>query len=362
MQRFFGIAQDTSGNVIPSCSVRVSLAGSATLATLFSDNVYTPLANPFTSETDGAYQFYVRDGRYDIVLTKTGITFDDDDTADVLIADRLSIISPAQITANQNDYSPSNAVNTSIWRLTSDATRTITGIAAPTQTSGTIGTSLRLVNVGSFDILLADQSSSSVAANQIITGETTFLELRPTESVDLVYDGTSTKWRVLTERASRASFSLTKVVANGPVTTSNTEVDLINVSVPGNVLSSSQAIRMVAAATVDIASAAQTCTVRIRIGGTIVTSASVASNAGAGASALYVNGWIQANGSSTSQFAALSINGSAFASTPFGSASLGSITSIDTNVDQTLRLTWAVTNATSTLLLTPRNALAEIIR
>ena len=37
--------------IIPSCTVRVYLTGTTTLATIYSDNISTPLANPFTAHT-----------------------------------------------------------------------------------------------------------------------------------------------------------------------------------------------------------------------------------------------------------------------------------------------------------------------
>ena len=52
----------------PSCTVQVFLAGTVTLATLFSDNVGTPLGNPFTANSSGYFSFYAGNGRYDVKL------------------------------------------------------------------------------------------------------------------------------------------------------------------------------------------------------------------------------------------------------------------------------------------------------
>jgi hypothetical protein len=55
----------------PQCTVTVYATGTTNLATLHSDNVGTPLANPFTANTNGSWGFYTANGRYDIVLSKT---------------------------------------------------------------------------------------------------------------------------------------------------------------------------------------------------------------------------------------------------------------------------------------------------
>jgi hypothetical protein len=55
----------------PSCTVTVFQHATTNLATLHSDNSGTPLANPFTANTNGSYGFYTADGHYDIVLSKT---------------------------------------------------------------------------------------------------------------------------------------------------------------------------------------------------------------------------------------------------------------------------------------------------
>lgn len=58
----------------PSCTVTVYNAGTVTPSTIFSDNVGTPKANPFTANADGDWFFYVANGRYDIQFSGTGIS------------------------------------------------------------------------------------------------------------------------------------------------------------------------------------------------------------------------------------------------------------------------------------------------
>lgn len=109
-----------------------------------------------------------------------------------------SVLSPAQITANQNDYNPAGLASAIQLRLTSDAPRTITGIAANANyTNAGVGGRLHLIqNVGSFSITLANESASSTAANRFSIGAD--LTIQPNESAAIIYDGDSQRWRLFT--------------------------------------------------------------------------------------------------------------------------------------------------------------------
>lgn len=96
-------------------------------------------------------------------------------------------LSPAQITADQDDYDVGDA---SFIRLDSDASRTITGIS-----QGSDGKHLILVNTGSFNITLANQSASSLAAHRFITGTGANITIGPDERVEATYDATTERWR-----------------------------------------------------------------------------------------------------------------------------------------------------------------------
>lgn len=58
----------------PASTVTVKIAGTSTLATLYSDEIGTPKSNPFTSNSiDASFEFYVDVGRFDITFSGTGI-------------------------------------------------------------------------------------------------------------------------------------------------------------------------------------------------------------------------------------------------------------------------------------------------
>lgn len=99
-------------------------------------------------------------------------------------------ISPTQLTANINDWAPTGFSTASTIRLSTDASRNITGIA-----SGSDGRVIILHNIGSQDAVLINESASSTAANRFALGGD--LTLSPSYSVTLRYDSTSSRWRAI---------------------------------------------------------------------------------------------------------------------------------------------------------------------
>lgn len=96
---------------------------------------------------------------------------------------------PSQITSNQNNYAPTAA---SILRLSSDASRDITGLAI-----GQIaGSKTEFWNVGAQNIVLKHADSNSTAANQFTNNTGADITLAAGEEASLKYDGTTSRWRV----------------------------------------------------------------------------------------------------------------------------------------------------------------------
>jgi hypothetical protein len=56
----------------PACTVSIYVHGGGLANPIYSDNVGTILANPFTAQTNGHWQFYAANGRYDITLSGAG--------------------------------------------------------------------------------------------------------------------------------------------------------------------------------------------------------------------------------------------------------------------------------------------------
>lgn len=100
-------------------------------------------------------------------------------------------ISPAQIVADQNDYTPAGIAGAAILRINSDAARAITGIGG-----GADGRVLLVQNIGAFPINLATASGLSVAGNRFSFGVDRTLESGRT--ILLFYDVNVNRWRDLT--------------------------------------------------------------------------------------------------------------------------------------------------------------------
>src|SRR3569623_2025747 len=66
MQKYSDVVLDRNGNAIARAFVYVYLAGSGTLATIYSDNGSTTQTNPMQADNDGGFAFYAANGRYDI--------------------------------------------------------------------------------------------------------------------------------------------------------------------------------------------------------------------------------------------------------------------------------------------------------
>ena len=111
-----------------------------------------------------------------------------------------SVVSPAQLTADQNNYNPGGwdsipPDNRNSWfRLSSDASRNITGLQAP-PVGFEQGFVCLLHNIGSNNIVLIDESGLSTAGNRFaLAGDIT---LTPDSCAILQYDNTTTRWRAI---------------------------------------------------------------------------------------------------------------------------------------------------------------------
>lgn len=99
-------------------------------------------------------------------------------------------ITPAQITADQNDYAPAGLATAYVVRLSSDNdNRRINGIAG-----GVDGRILTLINIGAADIILPREVSSATAANRLYSD--LFLAAGGGSGI-LQYDGTLQRWSVI---------------------------------------------------------------------------------------------------------------------------------------------------------------------
>lgn len=99
-------------------------------------------------------------------------------------------ISPSQITSNQNDYNPTGLSTATVLRLSTDASRNITGLQG-----GADGRLIFIHNVGSNNIVLKDADTNSSAANRFAFSAD--ITMAADDGVILQYDSTSSRWRCI---------------------------------------------------------------------------------------------------------------------------------------------------------------------
>ncbi len=100
------------------------------------------------------------------------------------------VISPAQLTANTDDYAPTDGDKRHTWRLTTDTSRNLTGIVAPT-----VANDHFIFNVGSNDLVLVHDATST-AANRFYCPGSANVTLGANDSARIWYDTVTSRWRV----------------------------------------------------------------------------------------------------------------------------------------------------------------------
>lgn len=110
------------------------------------------------------------------------------------------VVAPAQITADQNDYTPAGLAAAGVLQIASDAARSISGLAG-----GAEGRVVSVINVGGQTITLLDDSAASAAANRFSLGSALALGAR--QAALLRYDGTAARWQAIAGPAGAVSYA-----------------------------------------------------------------------------------------------------------------------------------------------------------
>lgn len=133
-------------------------------------------------------------------------------------------ITPSQITSNQNDYNPTSLSSAAILRLSTDASRNITGLQG-----GADGRIIVIYNVGSFNIVIKDDDgATSTAANRFaLSGDVT---LAPDDGITLIYDSTATRWRCIGKSPGGATSSSGRVLIQSQTPTGTGTVTFSSIS------------------------------------------------------------------------------------------------------------------------------------
>jgi len=96
-----------------------------------------------------------------------------------------------QFTASGNNVDLGDGI---FFRVSTDASRDLTGL-----TNGIDGRCVRLVNIGSNNLVIRHQDANSDAANRFLCDTAANVTVSAEESVLCLYDSTTARWRVLTQ-------------------------------------------------------------------------------------------------------------------------------------------------------------------
>lgn len=163
MQRYTDFVTNQNGVPVVGASITVYQNGTLLTATLFSDAAGTvPLANPVSSDTLGGFWFYAADGRYDLVISGSGIS-----------------------TLNVNDVLLEDPLDGSAAKFSTVA---VTGLTGPVRANG--ASNMTLAQPGDVDYLVPDMTGQS---GKVLSN-----------------NGTSTEWI-----ASAGGGTVTSVAASG---------------------------------------------------------------------------------------------------------------------------------------------------
>jgi hypothetical protein len=135
-----------------------------------------------------------------------------------------NVVTPATITADQNDYAPTGHATAAALNLASNSWRVITGLAG-----GAPGRHVLIVNTGSNPIILSHANTGSTAANRFSFGGVS-LVLLPGDACELRYSAALSRWLEVTSIAeTRRALRLTSDTVNNNAT-ANTLADLPNLA------------------------------------------------------------------------------------------------------------------------------------
>lgn len=129
MKHYEDVVLDRNGNAIRDATVTVTDYPSGTTSTVYGSDALGSNVNPLTTDLDGRFDFYAKDGQYNLTISKTGITTETDgpvliqDTAGWAAMGGYGITGSGDQTAALNAALVSMAANgPRVLRLTDDIT------------------------------------------------------------------------------------------------------------------------------------------------------------------------------------------------------------------------------------------------
>jgi hypothetical protein len=122
-----------------------------------------------------------------------------------------SVLTPAAIAANMNDYAPAGIQTCNVLRINSSVAVTVTGLIAPSPSNGRV---LVIQNAQQYPITLTHNDAASAAANRFYFPDLQPHTLLPADNALFFYDiGSGGFWRPLVQFPSRAASAATIMLA-----------------------------------------------------------------------------------------------------------------------------------------------------
>lgn len=205
---------------------QVIINAAVTLQAAIDGQGTTPTEQTITTSIDlnaGTGQWLWRDAGDNNLMSISDVTGVTVDQAFAYTGD----ISPAALAAGSTaDYAPAGLATATVLRLTPNgAGSTLTGL-----TTGSDGRRIFIFNISTTaDLtLLHDDGASSAAANRFLCPNNVSVIIPPNGGVSLVYDNTTTRWRVVTPQQQSAFFQPASQSTVGAVVATFPIADLPN--------------------------------------------------------------------------------------------------------------------------------------
>ena len=171
MEHFVRPLQDQNGRAIAGATVSIYIAGSTTLATIYSDNGATVKSNPITTGVDGMMDFYAANGLYDLSPVAKGYVFN------INQYKRLAMVDPNEVGGGPPGSCIRTVSGTADTILSSDSgcivVYTNTGVivaALPQAGSAGFGASfnVQVLNLSASQLIIAPSGSTIQAEPELI--------------------------------------------------------------------------------------------------------------------------------------------------------------------------------------------------
>lgn len=196
-------------------------------------------------------------------LTVPGLTISED-------LKLTGILSPPQITSDQNDYSPTGLSTASILRLDIDTSRQLTGLA-----TGAKGRMIIIHNISSTGRLqINTEDTNSTAANRFSMDRN--IRVMPKHTAVFWYDDTDSRWKISGRPLDY--IQIDKTPADVSITNSSTETSIYSATIPAQMIRSNGMISVhIAGEYLNDSGSSRSLGFVVKLGSTTLHASSIAS-------------------------------------------------------------------------------------